>query len=97
MDNVTDVLSGLPTTAHIANLCTHIKTSGLHNSKIAISPFSFEVLDVGGTRSERKKWVHCLGERPDFMIYVVDLNGYCQNLAEDLDAVSDLLPKEINS
>lgn len=88
MDNIIEIFWGAPTTSYIANLCMHIKTEGVHKSRFTVSPFDFEVYDVGGTRAGRKKWIHCIGEQPDHIIHVVDLNGYCQNLAEDLDAVS---------
>lgn len=88
MDNLVDIFWGTPTHSYIANLCMHIKTNGIYKSSVTISPFEFEVYDVGGTRSCRQKWMYCMGEKPDYLIYVVDLNGYCQNLAEDLDTVS---------
>ncbi|KAL8834225.1 MAG: hypothetical protein Q9170_003856 [Blastenia crenularia] len=86
MDNSSKVFVDAATNASTAHLCSHIKTQGVYKTRIAISPFDFELYDVGGTRSARKKWMHCMGEKPDHMIYVVDLNGYCQNLAEDLEA-----------
>ncbi|KAI4174176.1 MAG: hypothetical protein LQ343_002511 [Gyalolechia ehrenbergii] len=87
MDNLVDIFWGTPTHSYIANLCMHIKTNGIYKSSVTISPFEFEVYDVGGTRSCRQKWMYCMGEKPDYLIYVVDLNGYCQNLAEDLDTI----------
>ncbi|KAL8702553.1 MAG: hypothetical protein Q9201_004270 [Fulgogasparrea decipioides] len=68
-----------------ASLSTHIKTNGVYKSTVSIEPFDFEVFDVSGTRAGRRKWVHCL-ERVQYVIFVVDLNGYCQRLEEDLDA-----------
>ncbi|KAL8932103.1 MAG: hypothetical protein Q9211_006528 [Gyalolechia sp. 1 TL-2023] len=86
MDNLVDIFWGIPAHSYIANLCMHIKTSGIYKSSIAMSLFNFEVYDVGGiTRSCRHKWMHCMREQPDYLIYVVDLNGYCQQLAEDVD------------
>ncbi|KAL8817059.1 MAG: hypothetical protein Q9223_004040 [Gallowayella weberi] len=65
-----------------ARLYVHIKTIGLYKSNIRVKPFEYEIIDVGGTRSVRKKWLRCL-EGLDHVIYVADLNGYCQNLEED--------------
>ncbi|KAL8732779.1 MAG: hypothetical protein Q9166_002561 [cf. Caloplaca sp. 2 TL-2023] len=64
------------------SLCAHIKTNGLYKSNVRMEPFVYETFDVGGTRSMRKNWFHCL-EWLDYVIFVADLNGYCQCLEED--------------
>lgn len=86
MDNLVDIFWGTPSHACIANLCMHIKTTGIYKSNIATNSFEVEIYDVGGTRSCRRKWIHCMADQPDYLIYVVDLNGYCQNLVEDPNA-----------
>lgn len=68
------------------SLCVHIKTTGLYEVKFKMEPFEYAIVDVGGTRSSRRKWIHCMGGS-DYVIYVADLNAYCQNLAEDHEAV----------
>ena len=45
------------------------------------------MLDVGGQRSERKKWIHCF-ENVTGILFVVAISGYDQCLVEDKDAVS---------
>uniref|UniRef100_A0A6G3MHJ1 Guanine nucleotide-binding protein alpha-7 subunit (Trinotate prediction) n=1 Tax=Henneguya salminicola TaxID=69463 RepID=A0A6G3MHJ1_HENSL len=40
------------------------------------------LIDIGGQRSERKKWVHCF-EDLNAMIYVASLVDYCMVLEED--------------
>ncbi|KAI4236444.1 MAG: hypothetical protein L6R40_006154 [Gallowayella cf. fulva] len=67
------------------SLCVHIKTTGLYEVKFKMEPFEYAIVDVGGTRSSRRKWIHCMGGS-DYVIYVADLNAYCQNLAEDHEA-----------
>ena len=45
--------------------------------------FSFSrMFDVGGQRSERKKWIHCF-EGVTAIIFCVALSGYDLVLAED--------------
>ncbi|KAJ5267266.1 guanine nucleotide-binding protein subunit alpha [Penicillium angulare] len=43
------------------------------------------MIDVGGQRSERRKWIHCF-ENVDCLIFVAALSGYDQCLAEDHNA-----------
>ncbi|VEL20170.1 unnamed protein product [Protopolystoma xenopodis] len=42
----------------------------------------FRLFDVGGQRSERKKWIHCF-EGVTAIIFIVALNEYDLGLAED--------------
>ena len=42
----------------------------------------FRMFDVGGQRSERKKWIHCF-EGVTAIIFCVALSGYDLVLAED--------------
>ena len=44
--------------------------------------FVFRMFDVGGQRSERKKWIHCF-EGVTAIIFCVALSGYDLVLAED--------------
>ena len=43
---------------------------------------NFRMFDVGGQRSERKKWIHCF-EGVTAIIFCVALSGYDLVLAED--------------
>jgi hypothetical protein len=45
------------------------------------------MFDVGGQRSERKKWIHCF-ENVNALMFLVAISGYDQCLAEDKDGVS---------
>ncbi|KAL8654601.1 MAG: hypothetical protein Q9210_001414 [Variospora velana] len=71
--------------SHLANLCVHIQTIGVYQAKVTFDPFDFDICDVGGSRAARKKWLHCLAAKPDYVIYVVDLGGYSQIVQEDHD------------
>jgi guanine nucleotide-binding protein subunit alpha len=43
------------------------------------------MFDVGGQRSERKKWIHCF-ENVTALLFLVAISGYDQCLVEDKDA-----------
>jgi hypothetical protein len=45
------------------------------------------MFDVGGQRTERKKWIHCF-EGVTAIIFCVDVAEYDLQLAEDYDTVS---------
>lgn len=47
----------------------------------------YRLFDVGGQRSERKKWIHCF-EDVTAIIFCVALSGYDQVLHEDETTVS---------
>ena len=43
------------------------------------------MLDVGGQKSERRKWIHCFQDVTS-ILFLVSLSGYDQCLVEDKDA-----------
>lgn len=47
------------------------------------------MFDVGGQRSERKKWIHCF-ENVNCLLFLVAISGYDQCLVEDKDGVSTI-------
>eukprot|EP00516_Mucochytrium_quahogii_P011109 CAMPEP_0203788148 /NCGR_PEP_ID=MMETSP0100_2-20121128/2666_1 /ASSEMBLY_ACC=CAM_ASM_000210 /TAXON_ID=96639 /ORGANISM=" , Strain NY0313808BC1" /LENGTH=350 /DNA_ID=CAMNT_0050690819 /DNA_START=71 /DNA_END=1120 /DNA_ORIENTATION=+ len=59
-----------------------VRTSGIIEEKYEIDGVDFVVIDVGGQRSERKKWIHCF-ERVTAIIYVAAISEYDQVLQED--------------
>ena len=50
-------------------------------------PITFRVVDVGGQRSERKKWIHCF-EDVTAILFFVALSAYDLGLREDQTVVS---------
>lgn len=59
-----------------------IKTTGITETNFNIKNFKFKVLDAGGQRSERKKWIHCF-ENITAVLFVLAISEYDQMLFED--------------
>ncbi|GAW13299.1 hypothetical protein ANO14919_026800 [Xylariales sp. No.14919] len=62
-------------------LRTQVTTTGVHQTTLTYQGSQFCVYDVGGERSERKKWVHAY-EDVSAVIYPVDTTGYEKSLRE---------------
>lgn len=58
------------------------RTTGIIETCFKIKGTPFRMVDVGGQRSERKKWIHCF-EDVTAIIYCVALNEYDMKLFED--------------
>ncbi|CAG0879246.1 unnamed protein product [Cyprideis torosa] len=56
-------------------LRTRVKTTGIVESHFEYKGLHFKMVDVGGQRSERKKWIHCF-EGVTAIIFCVALSGY---------------------
>lgn len=65
-------------------LRSRVKTAGIRETTFEIdgSGVRFQVYDVGGARSERKKWIHAF-ENVDCIAFTVDASAYCRLLFED--------------
>jgi guanine nucleotide-binding protein G(i) subunit alpha len=59
-----------------------IKTSGIYEFDFLIKESHLKLIDVGGQRSERRKWLHCF-DGVTAIIYIAALNEYDMKLAED--------------
>ena len=57
---------------------------------------TFSVFDVGGQRSERKKWIYCF-DNVNAIIFVASLSEYDQVLEEDETTVKKYFFFSINS
>ncbi|KAL0096550.1 G protein alpha subunit [Phycomyces blakesleeanus] len=63
-------------------LYTRIKTTGITETRFTMGKVSIHMFDVGGQRSERKKWIHCF-EGVTLIIFCVALSEYDQVLLEE--------------
>lgn len=56
-------------------------TTGIHEYTFILDKAVFRMLDVGGQRSERRKWIHCF-ENITSIIFIVACSEYDQCLVE---------------
>lgn len=57
-------------------------TTGIQEMKCVVEGVDFLIVDVGGQRSERRKWAHCF-EDVAAIIFFVSLSKFNQTLFED--------------
>ncbi|CAK5278873.1 unnamed protein product [Mycena citricolor] len=70
----------LPTDQDI--LRSRVKTTGITETTFKVGELTYRLFDVGGQRSERKKWIHCF-ENVTALVFLVSLSEYDQMLYED--------------
>ena len=63
-------------------LRSRIKTTGIIETTFNYKNLEFQLIDVGGQRTERKKWIHCF-EDVTSIIFCVALSAYDLKLMED--------------
>lgn len=63
-------------------LRARVKTTGIKETSFKMKSMVFQIVDVGGQRSERKKWIQCF-EGVGAVIFVSALSGYNLKLYED--------------
>ncbi len=62
------------------------KTTAITEIRFPIGQLSIHMVDVGGQRSQRNKWIHCF-ESVTSIIFVTSLSEYDQVLLEERDQV----------
>lgn len=65
-------------------LRARLRTTGITETVFDLGALQYRMFDVGGQRSERKKWIHCF-EGVNALLFLVAISGYDQCLAEDKD------------
>jgi len=63
-------------------LRSRVKTTGITETTFLVGDLTYKIFDVGGQRSERKKWIHCF-ENVTALVFLVSLSEYDQMLYED--------------
>jgi len=63
-------------------IMTRVRTTGIAVTEFDEGPIHYRVVDVGGQRNERKKWIHCFDD-VKALLFVVNLAGYDQVMFED--------------
>ncbi|GAA6020586.1 hypothetical protein JCM11491_000805 [Sporobolomyces phaffii] len=61
------------------------KTTGITETIFESRDLQYRIFDVGGQRSERKKWIHCF-ESVTAVLFLAAVSGYDQVLLEDPDS-----------
>lgn len=62
------------------------RTIGITETVFKLRSHELLMVDVGGQKSERRKWIHCFQDVTT-ILFLVSLSGYDQCLVEDKDAV----------
>jgi hypothetical protein len=75
----------LPTDQDI--LRTRLRTTGISETLFELGNFTYRMFDVGGQRSERKKWIHVF-DNVQVVLFLAAISGYDQALVEDRSGVS---------
>lgn len=70
-------------------LRSRLRTTGITETIFDLGQLTYRMFDVGGQRSERKKWIHCF-ENVNCLLFLVAISGYDQCLVEDKDGVCEL-------
>jgi hypothetical protein len=58
-------------------LRARVRTTGITENEIVISGSKFRIVDVGGQRNERKKWINCFQD-VSCILFLVAISEYDQ-------------------
>jgi GTPase SAR1 family protein len=61
---------------------SRVRTSGIVESTFRVASNLVRIVDVGGQRTERKKWIHCF-KNVTAVLFVADMTAYNSLLEED--------------
>lgn len=70
----------IPSTSDVLHV--RVRTTGITQTWFTMGQLDIHMFDVGGQRSERRKWIHCF-EAVTSIIFCVALSEYDQTLLED--------------
>eukprot|EP01117_Protostelium_nocturnum_P004756 TRINITY_DN1726_c0_g2_i1.p1 TRINITY_DN1726_c0_g2~~TRINITY_DN1726_c0_g2_i1.p1 ORF type:complete len:354 (-),score=47.65 TRINITY_DN1726_c0_g2_i1:221-1282(-) len=63
-------------------LRARVRSTGIEEATFKFNELTFRMVDVGGQRSERRKWIHCF-EGSTAIVFCVGLSEYDQRLREE--------------
>ncbi|XP_028855756.1 guanine nucleotide-binding protein subunit alpha-15.1 isoform X2 [Denticeps clupeoides] len=63
-------------------LRVRVPTSGINDYSFPVENITLRIVDVGGQKSERRKWIHCF-ENVTSLIFLASLSEYDQRLEEN--------------
>ncbi|KAF2670317.1 heterotrimeric G protein alpha subunit subtype 2 [Microthyrium microscopicum] len=63
-------------------LRTRLRTTGINDATFNTGALTYKMYDVGGQRSERKKWIHVF-DSVQVVMFLAAISGYDQSLIED--------------
>eukprot|EP01110_Echinostelium_bisporum_P002994 TRINITY_DN17332_c0_g1_i1.p1 TRINITY_DN17332_c0_g1~~TRINITY_DN17332_c0_g1_i1.p1 ORF type:complete len:347 (+),score=60.12 TRINITY_DN17332_c0_g1_i1:150-1190(+) len=82
LNNVDRIADANSPPTHEDIIQSRIRTTGIVELIFELEHVNFRVLDVGGQRSERRKWIHCF-ESVTAVLFCVALSEYDEKLVED--------------
>ena len=76
-------------------LHARLRTTGITETYFDLQEVTFRMMDIGGQRSERKKWIHYF-EGVQCLLFLAALSGYDQSLLEDVNAIHYITAMDTN-
>ena len=67
-------------------LRARLRTTGISETTFDLGQLTYKMFDVGGQRSERKKWIHVF-DNVQVVLFLAAISGYDQVLVEDRNGV----------
>jgi len=82
-------------------LRVRVRSTGIEEAEFVFDSMLIKVVDVGGQRSERRKWIHCFSQVTS-VLFCASLSDYCQKLRENsnvnrMDEALELFSEVANS
>jgi guanine nucleotide-binding protein G(i) subunit alpha len=81
-DRINEIMQPMYVPTEQDVLRSRVPTTGIVENHFEIDGNTFKMFDVGGQRSERKKWIHCF-ENVTAVLFVAAISAYDQVLYED--------------